>query len=56
MATLPQAPTSADFPDRECIEEALGFWQSRVGRIKAIAARASVAQRGTSEAPADKDA
>jgi hypothetical protein len=39
MATLPEAPSRADFPDQEGFEEALGFWQARVGRIKGLVAR-----------------
>jgi hypothetical protein len=39
MATLPEAPSRADFPDQESFEEALGFWQARVGRIKGMVAR-----------------
>jgi len=40
MATLPEAPSRADFPDQESCEEALSFWQARVGRIKGMVARA----------------
>lgn len=65
MATLPEAPSRADFPDQDGFEEALGFWQARVGRIKAMAARqaesagasaatASEAPRRTSEGPPDE--
>ena len=51
MATLPEAPSRADFPDQESFEEALGFWQSRVGRIKAMAARRADSTRA-SKSPA----
>jgi hypothetical protein len=62
MATLPEAPSRADFPDQESFEEALGFWQSRVGRIKGLAARQAESARAsdssdrTSDEPADEGA
>ena len=51
MATLPEAPSRADFPDLESFEEALGFWQARIGRIRAMAARQAEWERA-SESPA----
>jgi hypothetical protein len=59
MATLPEAPSRDDFPDQESFEEALGFWQSRVGRIHGLVARAGSAAASdppgrTSGALADK--
>ena len=47
MATLPEAPSRADFPDQESFEEALGFWQARVGRIKAMVVRQAESARGS---------
>lgn len=37
MAKLPPPPTRKDFQNQEDFEEAMGFWQSRVGRIQAMA-------------------
>ena len=53
MATLPEAPSRADFPDQESFEEALGFWQSRIGRIKAMAARQAESARTSAAAAND---
>lgn len=36
---LPPAPTRENFHSQEEFEEALGYWQGHVGRIKAMAAR-----------------
>ena len=47
MATLPEAPSRADFPDQESFEEALGFWQSRVGRIKGLVVRQAKSARAS---------
>ena len=60
MATLPEVPSRADFPDQESFEEALGFWQARVGRIRAMAARQAESARAsdspgrTSDGPVDE--
>ena len=35
---LPPPPELKDFPDQESFQEARGFWQARVGRIKGLAA------------------
>lgn len=35
-STLPTAPDRKNFTDQEEYEEALGFWQSRVGRIHGL--------------------
>lgn len=37
MTKLPDAPKRDQFPTQEEFEEALGGWQSRVGRIKGLA-------------------
>jgi hypothetical protein len=37
---LPQAPKRENFSSQEEFEESMGFWQSRVGRIQGMAARA----------------
>ena len=37
---LPNAPTPDQFASQEAFEEAKGYWQGHVGRIKAMAARA----------------
>lgn len=37
---LPEQPQRADFKTQEAYEEAMGYWQSHVGRIKAMAERA----------------
>ena len=37
IAKLPPAPLRENFPNQEQFEEALGYWQSHVGRIKAMA-------------------
>lgn len=34
---LPQAPTRDSFSSQQEFEEAMGFWQSRVGRILGMA-------------------
>lgn len=52
MATLPQAPLRKDFEDQESFEEAMGFWQQRVGRIKGMAARQTAASE---DSPAKSD-
>jgi len=38
---LPDAPTRQNFHSQDEFEEALGYWQGHVGRIKAMADRAS---------------
>ena len=37
---LPEPPTRDQFPSQDEFEEAMGYWQSHVGRIKAMADRA----------------
>ena len=46
-STLPTAPDRKNFTDQEEYEEAMGFWQSRVGRIHGLvqAARQMAASR-----------
>ena len=36
---LPDAPTRDQFESEDEFEEALGFWRSRVGRLKAMAGK-----------------
>jgi hypothetical protein len=33
---LPDAPKRADFPTQQAFEDAMGYWQSHVGRIKGL--------------------
>ena len=37
---LPDPPTRDRFPSQEAFEEAMGYWQSHVGRIKGMVDRA----------------
>ena len=37
---LPPAPTRSQFSNQDEFEEALGYWQGHVGRIKGMVARA----------------
>ena len=39
MANLPEAPKREQFESQEEFEEALGYWQGHVGRIKGLVAR-----------------
>ena len=44
-ARLPPAPTREQFPGQEESEEALGFWQGHVGRIRAMADKGRTLER-----------
>lgn len=48
-STLPSAPDRKNFSDQEEFEEAMGFWQSRVGRIHGLvkAVRQTAASTGS---------
>jgi len=52
---LPPPPQRKDFKSQETFEEAMGYWQSHVGRIKGMAQRArSSASPQPSNSTADK--
>lgn len=44
---LPTAPTAAEFPNPDELEEARGWWQMRVGRILALQEKATAASSGS---------
>ena len=52
--TLPAAPTPDQFESQDDFQEALGFWQQRVGRIKGMVERAkqTAASSGSPDASA----
>ena len=44
-SNLPEAPKRTEFESEEEFEEALGYWRSHVGRIKAMADLAARSKR-----------